>query len=61
MGWIINSYLEFLKWIVLGAMELATVVLIYWVFASIITFAACKYDDWFDRLVKEEVDDKTSV
>lgn len=61
MGWIINNYLEFLKWIVLGAMVLATVALVYWAFASIITFAACKYDDWIDRLVKEEVDEQTTV
>lgn len=61
MSWIINNYLEFLKWIVLGSMVLATVALVYWAFASIITLVVCKYEDWFDRLVKEEVDDKTSV
>lgn len=53
MTWIINNYLEFLKWLVLGVLVFATFALVCWAFASTVAFVVCKYDEWLDRLVKE--------
>ena len=53
MTWIINNYLEFLKWLVLGVLVFATFALVCWAFASIVALVVCKYDEWLSKLSHE--------